>query len=126
ALRLAAYLSRVRSGDLRQWLSVGDALRMATEGGAALPGLPGIGRIAAGAQADLLVLDLRHIGYVPLRDVPLQVVNGEGGPALESVTCPGRWVLRSGRMLTVDGGALRGRTAAAVERLAAATSSRRE
>ena len=126
ALRLAAYLSRVRSGDLRQWLSVDDALRMATEGGAALTGLPGIGRIAAGRQADLLVLDLRHIGYVPLRDVPLQVVNGESGLALESVMIAGRWVLRDGRMLTVDEDALRRRTAAAVERLAAATSSRRE
>jgi hypothetical protein len=72
------------------------------------------------------VLDLRHIGYVPLRDVPLQVVNGESGLALESVMIAGRWVLRDGRMLTVDEDALRRRTTAAVERLAAATSSRRE
>ena len=125
ALRLAAYLSRVRTGDHREWLTADDALRMATEGGAALTGLPGVGRIAPGEQADLLFLDLRHIGYVPLRDVPLQVVNGESGLSLESVMIAGRWVLRDGRMMTVDEDALRARTAEAVERLAAATSSRR-
>jgi 5-methylthioadenosine/S-adenosylhomocysteine deaminase len=126
ALRLAAYLSRVRCGDLREWLSVDDVFRMATEGGAALTGLPGIGRIAEGQQADLVFLDLRHIGYVPLRDVPLQVVNGESGLAIDAVMIGGRWVLRDGRMQTVDENALRRRTAEAVERLAAATQSRRE
>ena len=40
AIRLAAYLSRGRTGDSREWLSVDDVLRMATEGGAALTRLP--------------------------------------------------------------------------------------
>jgi 5-methylthioadenosine/S-adenosylhomocysteine deaminase len=126
ALRLAAYLSRVRTGDLREWLSVDDVLLMATEGGAALTGFPALGRIAEGYQADLVFLDLRHVGYVPLRDVPLQVVNGESGLAIDGVMIAGRWVLRDGRMVTVDEDALRRRVAEAVERLAAATHARRE
>ena len=126
ALRLAAYLSRVRTTDPREWLSVDDVLLMATAGGAALLGLPHVGRIAEGYQADLIFLDLRHVSYVPLRDVTLQVVNGESGLAIDGVMIAGRWVLQGGRMVSVDEDRLRGRVAEAVERLAAATHGRRE
>jgi len=126
ALRLAAYLSRVRTGDAREWLSVDDVLRMATEGGAGLLGFPHIGRLAEGQQADVVFLDLAHVSYVPLRDAALQVVNGESGLAIDAVMIAGRWVLRGGRMLTVDEARLRSQVAEAVERLASATSARRE
>jgi len=126
ALRLAAYLSRVRTGDAREWLSVDDVFRMATEGGAALLGFPHIGRIAEGYQADIVFLDLRHVSYVPLHDVPLQVVNGESGLAIDGVMVGGRWVLRGGRMISVDEARLRSQVAEAAERLAAATAARHD
>jgi len=126
ALRLAAYLSRVRTGDAREWLSVDNVLLMATDGGAGLLGFPQLGRIAEGQQADLVFLDLTHVGYVPLRDAPLQVVNGESGLAIDGVMIGGRWVLHGGRMVTIDEERLRSRVADAVERLATATSGRRE
>ena len=117
AMRLAAYLSRGRTVDAREWLSVDDVFRMATHDGAALLGLPGLGHLAPGHQADLLVLDLRHVSYLPLRDPLLQVVNGESGLAIESVMVAGQWILRDGRMLTVDEDRLRARVAEAVDRL---------
>lgn len=126
AMRLAAYVSRVRSGDPREWLSVDDVFRMATEGGAALLGMPGLGRIAPGHAADLVVLDLRHVSYVPLRDPLLQVVDGESGLAIEGVMIGGQWVLRNGRMLTVDEDRLRASVAEAVDRLTPGILSRRE
>src|SRR5215468_6665062 len=94
AMRAAAYLSRGRSLDPREWLSVSDVFQMATAGGAALLGLPGLGRIAAGYQADLVMLDLRHVSYLPLHDPLLQVVGGESGLAIEGVMIGGRWALR--------------------------------
>jgi 5-methylthioadenosine/S-adenosylhomocysteine deaminase len=126
AMRLAAYLSRGRTVDARQWLSVDDVFQMATTGGAALLGLPGLGRIAAGHAADLVMLDLHHVGYVPLRDPLLQVVGGESGLAIDGVMIAGQWVLREGRMLTVDEARLRARVAEAVERLTPGILSRRE
>jgi guanine deaminase len=66
------------------------------------------------------------VGYVPLRDVTLQVVNGESGLAIESVMIAGRWVLERGRMVSVDEHRLRSQVAEAVERLASATQGRRE
>jgi guanine deaminase len=127
ATRLAAYLSRIRTADPAGWLSVEDALHLAAAGGAAALGFgDAIGRIAPGARADLLVLDLRHVGYVPLHDAALQVVNGESGQALESVMIGGRWILRDRAMCTVDEARLRARVAEAAERLAAAGAGRRE
>jgi 5-methylthioadenosine/S-adenosylhomocysteine deaminase len=126
ATRLAAYLSRVRDPDPDGWLSVDDALHMATAAGGEVLGFgDSIGRLAPGARADLVVLDLRHISYVPLHDAALQVVSGESGLAIESVMIGGRWVLRDGTMQTVDEPRLRQRAAEAALRLGAATADRR-
>jgi 5-methylthioadenosine/S-adenosylhomocysteine deaminase len=124
AMRAAAYLSRGRSLDPREWLSVGDVFQMATAGGAALLGLPGIGRIASGYQADMVMLDLRHVSYLPLHDPLLQVVGGESGLAIEAVMIGGRWALRDGRVLTVDEERLRARVYEATARLTAGMRSR--
>jgi guanine deaminase len=120
-IRLAAYLSRIRTPDPAGWLSVDDALGMATAGGAAVLGFgDAIGRIAPGTRADLLVLDLRHVNYVPLHDAALQVVNGESGLAIDRVMIGGRWIVQGGRVLTVDEARLREQIAETALRLAVA------
>jgi guanine deaminase len=118
ATRLAVYLSRLQGPDPARWLSVEEGWQMATAGSARLLGFQDkIGRIAPGSFADLVLLDLRHITYVPLRDALLQVLNGEGGAAVDSVMVGGEFVLRDGRMLTVDQDALRREAEAARDRL---------
>jgi guanine deaminase len=118
AARLAVYLSRLQGPDPARWLSVEEGWRMATAGSARVLGFQDrIGRIAPGFLADLVLLDLRHITYVPLRNVPLQVLNGESGAAVDSVMVGGDFILRDGRMATVDEDALRREAEAAQERL---------
>src|SRR5262245_40250369 len=127
AIRLAAYLSRVRDPDPDVWLSVNEALGMATAGSGEALGFGGsVGRIASGARADLVVLDLRHVTYVSPHDAALQVVNGESGLAIERVMIGGRWILKDGAMQTVDESRLRQRTAEATLRLGALTADRRD
>jgi 5-methylthioadenosine/S-adenosylhomocysteine deaminase len=119
ATRLAAYLSHIATPDYRRWLTAEEALTMATAGSAAVLGMGDrIGRVAPGYRADIVFLDLAYVGYVPLNDVLLQLVNGESGAAIASVMVDGRLVLDRGRMLTVDEAAVRARAEAAMSRLA--------
>ncbi len=118
ATRLAAYLSHVSTPDYRRWLTAEEALTMATAGSAAVLGMQArIGRLAPGYRADIVFLDLASIGYVPLNDVLLQLVNGESGAAVRSVMIDGRLVLDGGRVLTVDEARVRGDAERAIARL---------
>src|SRR5262245_35694714 len=118
--RLAAYLSRVRTPDYTRWVTVEEALTMATVGSAGVLGMERIGRLAPGFKADVLFLDLGHPNYLPLNDVAVQLVMAESGSAIESVMIGGRMVLERGRLLTVDEAKLRAQAEAARARLAAA------
>lgn len=118
AMRLAAGLSRVVDADEARWLGGAEVLEMATTGSARALGLGGqIGRIAPGWAADLVLLDLAQPGYVPLRDTTRQLVHGENGSAVDRVLVGGRLVVDQGRVLTVDGAALRQQAQAAADRL---------
>ena len=98
AMRFAAYLSRVRDHDPERWLSSRDVLRMATAGGARVLGFgDAIGRIAPGALADLVFLDLGHLNWIPVNDPVNQLVNTEDGSAVDGVMVGGRTVLWNGR-----------------------------
>jgi 5-methylthioadenosine/S-adenosylhomocysteine deaminase len=124
AARLAAYLSRLRGSEYAQWISASEAFTLATVGSARVLGFAGkLGAIAQGAFADLVFLDLGHINYVPLRDALLQLVNAESGAAIEAVIVGGRFILRDGRLLTVDEAKLRRDAEAARARLDAANQS---
>ena len=118
AARLAAYLSRIVGADPTRWVSAEEALRMATEHSAQALGWGGqIGRIAPGARADLVLLDLAQPVYVPLRDALLQLVFGENGAAVDRVLVGGRVVVEGGRVTTLDEALLRRQAEAAAERL---------
>ena len=120
AQRLAALLSRIADADPARWLSVEEAFRAATEGSAAILGFDHIGRLEPDYRADIVFLDIGHINYVPLRNPLRQLVLAENGAAINSVMIDGRFVLRGGRMLTLDETRLRRQVEAAVERLDAA------
>jgi guanine deaminase len=118
ATRLASYLSRVRGPTYREWLSAEEAFTLATAGSAHVLGFGGeMGSIVPHALADLVFLDLSHINYVPLRDALLQMVNGESGTAIDAVMVGGRFVLRGGKLLTVDEAKMRRDAESARERL---------
>jgi len=117
AMRLAAYVSRVRDHDPQRWLSSREVLRMATEGSARALGFPDLGRIAPGALADLVFLDLAHLNWIPVNDPVNQLVNTEDGTAVDGVMVGGRIVLWGGRFTTVDLARVRHEVEQACERL---------
>jgi 5-methylthioadenosine/S-adenosylhomocysteine deaminase len=125
AMRLACYLSRVKGNPPELWVSAREALRAATEGGAQALGFERLGRIEKGWKADLVLLDLGALHYIPLNDLASQIVFGEDGTGVESVMIAGRWVMRERKLLTVDVAALKRKAEEAVARLRAANAEAR-
>jgi guanine deaminase len=117
AMRLACYVSRVKGNPPERWISAREALYAATEGGARALGFERLGRIEKGWQADLLLLDLCALHYIPLNDLVNQIVFAEDGTGVDSVMSGGRWLVRERQLLTVDVEALRRQAEEAVDRL---------
>jgi 5-methylthioadenosine/S-adenosylhomocysteine deaminase len=126
AMRLAAGLSRVQGRPPEFWVGAREALHAATEGGAQALGFKHIGRIEKGWLADLVLLDLGALHYLPLNNLITQIVFGEDGTGVDSVMVGGRWVVRAGKLLNVDLVKLRRDAEQAVERLNAANADARE
>lgn len=117
AMRLACYVSRVKGNSPERWVSAREAFHAATEGGARALGFDKLGRIEKGWKADLVLLDLGALHYIPLNDLLSQIVFAEDGTGVESVMIDGRWVMRDRKLLTVDVDALRRKADEAVARL---------
>ncbi len=125
AMRTASYLSRVQDHPVSRWVSAREALHAATEGGAKALGLEKTGRIEKGWKADLVLLDLGALHYVPLNDLASQIVFGEDGTGVETVVVGGKLVLERGRHANLDLAKLRRNAEEAVARLAAANAESR-
>ena len=120
-MKLASFVSRVRTPDYPAWLSAEEVFAMATVGSARALGFgDAIGRIAPGAKADIVFLDLTGVNYRPLNDPTNQVVYCEDGTGIDSVMIGGRMVLDHGRITTIDEAKLHRDAEAAIERLRAA------
>ena len=106
AMRLLAHLNAAK-GPGPSALGAREVFRIATEGGAEVLGLDrDIGTIAVGKHADLAVLDLSDVAYLPLNDAVRQIVYAEGGRAVRDVIVDGRIVVADRKITTVDIAAL--------------------
>ena len=65
-----------------------------------------LGAVEAGRRADLTLLDLDTLGFLPLNDPVRQLVYCESGTSVRTVLVDGRVVVDEGRLTTVDLGAL--------------------
>lgn len=63
-----------------------------------------IGAIAPGRKADLVIIDRRRAGWVPMHDVVSNLVYSGEGLDVRTVIVDGRVVVRNRRLLTADEG----------------------
>jgi len=92
-VRAAFLVQRARYGVAR--VSHRDALRWATEGSAACIGRPELGRIEAGAAADLALFKLDELRFAGAGD-PLAALVLCGAHRADRVMVAGRWVVQDG------------------------------
>ena len=122
AMRLASMVSKVQGPDTDRWLTTGEVLRAATEGSARALGFGDrLGRIAPGYKADIVLLDLTNVNWLPFNNAVNQLVHTEDGSAVRSVMVGGRLVVDDRQLPSVDMAALTRRVEAARVRLAEAT-----
>jgi 5-methylthioadenosine/S-adenosylhomocysteine deaminase len=104
-LKVAALLAKVSSGDANALLPL-EVLRMATTDGARLLGRDDLGRIVAGAKADLALVNLDTPRCVPVHRPESALVYNASGPDVHTVIVDGRILLEAGRVTMLDEGSL--------------------
>ena len=100
-MRLAATLARVAAEDITT-TSLTDIFHAATAGGAQALGRTDIGRLAPGAKADLVLVDLKNPWMMPARDPLRSFVYTAADRAIQKVFIDGRLVVDQGKVLTLD------------------------
>jgi 5-methylthioadenosine/S-adenosylhomocysteine deaminase len=100
-VRTAMFMERVRRQDGRH-PTPEDALVWATRNGYRALGIPDGGWLAPGNRADLILVDLRKPHLTPALRVVSCFVHQGLASDVEAVMVDGRWIMRDGRVLTID------------------------
>jgi cytosine/adenosine deaminase-related metal-dependent hydrolase len=94
-----------------------DVFDAATLGGARHLGRDDLGRLAPGAKADIVVIDLRQVHYGAVHDPIKAVVECGSGRDVETVIVDGQLLVEGGTALRLDEAALLREVQAEGERL---------
>ncbi len=100
-MRTGLFMERVRTGDGER-PTPEDVLQWATANGHRALGLEESGTLEVGKKADLIVVNTQRAHLVPSMRFVSAFVH-QGTPAdVESVMVDGRWLMRDGKVLTMD------------------------
>jgi len=99
-MRDAAMIGKIGADDPSA-VPAAAVVEMATEAGADLLGIDS-GRVAAGANADLIVLDLEKAHLTPVHDLVSHLAYAASGSDVRHTVCDGRVLMRDREVLTLD------------------------
>ena len=84
-----------------------EVLNMVTlKGAQALMEEKNLGSLTEGKKADLIIINPRSAGMLPLHDTVANLVSSMHSDNVESTMCDGKWLMRERRLLTIDEDAL--------------------
>jgi 5-methylthioadenosine/S-adenosylhomocysteine deaminase len=101
AMRTGLFMERIRREDGRN-PAPEEALRWATRNGYAAMGLPDGGWLAPGNRADLILIRTDRPHLIPRLRMASAFVHQGQASDVESVMVDGYWIMREGRILTMD------------------------
>jgi 5-methylthioadenosine/S-adenosylhomocysteine deaminase len=120
AMRQAAFLAKLQTGDPRA-IPARTALEMATiEGARALGMEPQIGSLEPGKRADVITVSIGAARQTPLYDVLSHLVYTTRGDDVRTTIVNGRVLMRDRKVLTLDEAAVLGEGRAYAEKVRAA------
>jgi len=100
-MRIAGLLSKVASGHV-DLLRCEHIFEIATLGAAKALGRDDLGRLSAGAKADIVLVDLNHPSMRPVRDPLRSLIYSGVAAAVRDVYVNGEQMVRDGHVLTAD------------------------
>jgi 5-methylthioadenosine/S-adenosylhomocysteine deaminase len=118
-MRVAEINARLATGTTHS-MNTADVFACATSGGARALQRDDIGRLAPGAKADVVLIDLEHPAMQPLYDPLRSLVHAAAERPIRDVFIDGRQVVADGEVLTIDRPAATRAIAAHQSRIAAA------
>ncbi len=101
-MKTAGVIHNLTEWDYERWPKAHEVIRAATEGGGIAMREPGLGTFASGAPADLIMIDLAALPFVPLNDLPRQLVHCELGHSVLLTMVAGKIVARGGKLTTIS------------------------
>jgi 5-methylthioadenosine/S-adenosylhomocysteine deaminase len=105
-MKTAGMIHSLTDPDWLRWPQAVEILSAATRGGGIAMRVPGLGRLEVGAPADLNLIDLSELAYLPMNNAPRQLVHCETGSSVRLTMVAGRVVAREGRVCNLDRAAL--------------------
>jgi cytosine/adenosine deaminase-related metal-dependent hydrolase len=116
--KLAGLIHNITAVDYQLWPKASEILDCLITGGArAIRSPMPIGQIAAGYQADLIMLDLDTLAFTPLNDLQRQLVYCEMGSSVRMTMVAGDIVYEQGEVTTVNERSLRAEAREHAERM---------
>jgi cytosine/adenosine deaminase-related metal-dependent hydrolase len=100
-IRKAGTFARIASRDINN-VSIGMLLHAATIAGAKALLRDDLGKLAPGAKADIVLVDLHHPDMMPARDPLRSLVFHAAERAVKDVYVGGRKIVANGRVTTLD------------------------
>ena len=122
-IRKAGTFARIASRHVNN-VSTGMLLKAATVAGAKALLRDDLGKLAVGAQADLVLVDVKHPDMMPARDPLRSLVFHAAERAVKDVYVAGRKVVADGQVTTLDHAGAATRLAEAQEQMMALTPQR--
>jgi len=78
-MKTASVIHNLTDRDYDRWPKATEVLHAATQGGGLAMREPELGQMVEGAPADLIMIDLKSLPFIPLNDLPRQLVHCECG-----------------------------------------------
>ena len=117
AFKAASLIHKIGTHDYREWVSAHEVMHMATHGAARSSLMQDeVGSIEVGKQADIILLDRYHWGFIPLHDPIQQIAFSADQEAVRTSIVGGRVVMRERKLALVDEEAIRMEISEAAER----------